>query len=74
MKLTLPDRYEPKALTPLWQMDLRHKLDLKLGQNDPVSTLLWAAVYAARSPDEFEDIVAGHISALIKAVEKVRGA
>lgn len=38
---------------PLWRMDVRHRLGLEPGRNDPISRLLMSALYAAEDETDF---------------------
>lgn len=64
---------EPKApAKPLWQMDVRQRLDLRPGRVDPISGLLWAAIYGSESEREFIARVEQHIDELRRAVAVIK--
>jgi hypothetical protein len=57
---------------PLWQMDVRHALDLSPGKTDPVSTLLFRALAHSDDVREFEERVQNHIEELRRALETLK--
>lgn len=74
MNTTLPKpmAVAKPAAKPLWQMDVRSKLDLSSAKTDPVSRLLFAALYSAQDQEEFEESVEAHVEDLQKALAIVR--
>jgi hypothetical protein len=60
---------EPK---PLWQMDVRHRLDLSPNKTDVISRLLFAALYAAEDEEQFLEMLEEHRDQLQLAINVMR--
>lgn len=70
--IKVPQRYEPKAEQPLWQMDLRHKLKLEPSRNDAVALLLWQAIYSSGSSPEAAERLQFDVEELQRAIRIIR--
>lgn len=63
---------EAEAKSPLWQMDLRHKLGLEPGMTDPVSMLIWHSIYGSGDSIEAAERIENHIEELQRALRVIR--
>ncbi len=64
---------DPQPTSPLWQMDLRHKLEIAPDMHDTVSRLLIAHIYGSEDQDEVGERLEYDIDALKRALQIVRG-
>lgn len=58
---------------PLWQMDVRHRLGLDPTKSDPINRLLFAALYAAKSEQEFTEAIEKYGATLMAVIEILKG-
>lgn len=64
---------EPKVpAVSHWQTAIRQRLDLTPEKTDPLSRLLWAAIYDAEDEDEFANLVENHIAELQRALNVLK--
>lgn len=69
----VPEQSEPKApAKPLWQLDIRQRLALSPDRTDPISRLLFAALYAAEDEAEFLNLVENHVEELRRAIDATK--
>lgn len=57
---------------PSWRRVLRQRLDITPEKTDPLSRLVWAAIYDAEDEDDFVNLIQNHIEELRRALNVLK--